>query len=394
MRARGLIGVGLALLLGCNPTPPPPAVAPAPVPTAGEPVAPPPEPYQLDPTQHHIPDTPAAGRLDGAAFAPTATLTGTVLTFHTPAEGHTPERSLTVSLPATGSGKRVVKPDQPGGADVPEVMVSAPPAEIKPGADAGLRAYPNGYSLTLELDPPASGAVRGRLYLALPDAGKSYLAGTFTAAVQRGPDDRPGAADVPFVEGKLTLAAGLAGGVDVGYVGASDGQVVSDLISMAPPPPGVAIAARPEPMPQQQRSTGLIRTAGGEWRYEHTRLPAGRYLVTARIKNGPAAWRWVDVPADGKVDAPLTLDPAATGSVTVKVPADATAVVQLLPADDRPASSIPDNALAFALQYEGTPKAGTLKFDQVAVGTYRVVGGGRSGTVTVAAGKAAVVELK
>ena len=92
--------------------------------------------------------------------------------------------------------------------------------------------------------------------------------------------------------------------------------------------------------------------------------------------------------------SPLTLDPAQLGNVEVKLPADVTDLVQLIPLDDsaKPAT-IPDVTLSFSLRYEATPAKGLAKLTKIVAGKYRVIAGTRNGTVDVKPGQTAAVDL-
>src|SRR5437764_1061112 len=77
--------------------------------------------------------------------------------------------------------------------------------------------------------PAEKGAVAGKVYLCLPDAEKSYLAGTFTAAVGRGLTDPPRPDDVPYITGTVTHRGERDQLLMVGYAGVTtDGKVVSE----------------------------------------------------------------------------------------------------------------------------------------------------------------------
>ena len=54
----------------------------------------------------------------------------------------------------------------------------------------------------------------------------------------------------------------------------------------------------------------------------------------AALKNGPAAWKWVDVWQKSTVTLDLTIDAAQTGGVEVNAPLGALGKVQLAPADE------------------------------------------------------------
>lgn len=396
--------LGLALAVGCqNATPPTtaptkePADPPAATPptTATPPVAagPPKEWHQLDPAKHELPDSALIGKLDGTPFAPTATLTGVELTFRVAGTPTVGERAITLKLPRDRfpltPARRMVRPTDDPGDERPEIEVVGLDAAGKPTR----RLYLNGYALTYEFGPAAGSQLPGRIYLSLPDEAKSYLVGKFAAEVQRGPDERPTAADAPYIQGALTIIG--MGEVEVGYVGAPGNQVVTDSVAVTPPaagaPPGVMATSDT----LKPRATALVRSVAGAWRYEHTGLPPGRYLVYARQADGPTAWEWVTLGEKGELDRPLTLDAKAAGRVTVTLPAGATGVVQLLPVDPQPdGAAIPDVALAYALKYEAKVESGKASFANVAPGRYTAKSGDKGVAVTVTAGQGATAEVK
>ena len=55
-------------------------------------------------------------------------------------------------------------------------------------------------------------------------------------------------------------------------------------------------------------------------RYEHSKLTQGRYLTFAMLKNGPAAWKWVDIGERTTEKADLTIDAAKVGGLEVTAP--------------------------------------------------------------------------
>ena len=150
---------------------------------------------------------------------------------------------------------------------------------------------------------------------------------------------------------------------------------------------------------ESARPTRLATSAAGEYRYEHTKLEPGRTLIWARVRGDLAAWKWVSVAEGATDDVPLTLDPAATGGVTVKA-ADAAGTVKLLPRDDGPTpAEIPELALAFALPLEAPVAEADRRFVAVPVGKYLAIRVGADGSVRARApvevkrGEVVTVEL-
>jgi hypothetical protein len=130
-------------------------------------------------------------------------------------------------------------------------------------------------------------------------------------------------------------------------------------------------------------------------KFDFTNLPPGRYLVHARVKDGPTAWTWVDVPAGGKVTADINLDGVKLGSVEVRLPSDESDV-RLVPTQlgTPPPSERFLDQLAFSMDLEADAKDGVAKIANVPAGKYQVRAGRLRAEVEVVAGKTATVELK
>jgi hypothetical protein len=401
--SRMTLGLVLAVAAGCGGGGPPPAEPKAPLtdasgpqpadPNKDTPPAPPAELWVLDPDKHAVPDAAASGRLGGRPFAPQAEIQGDTLTFRALQDGR-PDRELTLKLSAELAKKAeglklTVKPDQPAGPEVPEVMTHVPDRK-DPGPFV---SYPNGYGLTLELGKRAGGKLPGKVYLALPGDDRSYLAGAFSADWVRPLTDPPGPDDAPFIQGKVNLAGGAGDDVRVGYVGApKEGTVVLDILQMPVGTPGVVGQS-------DHNKPRVTRLVAGDKdrpvRYEHTKLPPGRYLVFASLPNGPAAWTWVAVEPGAQLTADFTLDASKTGGLEVTLPAGTSGPVYLVPADD-PAKPLPDlqvPTVAFSLGLTADPKDNKASFGKLGPGKYEVRAGELAAAVEIAAGKTEAVEL-
>jgi hypothetical protein len=351
----------------------------------------------MDPAKHAIPDRPAAGRLGGKPFTPTVALEGDHLTFR---QGKDFFADLAVELDvpekaAKGDAlKLTVAPTQEWGPNVPVLQVSVRKDGNAPFPET--KFVNEKYALTLEIGKREKGKVAGKIYLCLPDADKSYLAGTFEAAWGRGPLDPPGPDDVPYLQGTVALSGKADEMVTVGYAGlAADGAVVTDGVGTKPADDGSGWARSGTFKPR----LGTLRFDKGVPKFDFSRLPPGRYVVYARQRNGPAAWRRVEVKADSTLTVDLALDPKAVGTVELKVPAAIKGAVRLVPAGlaDDPDGLLATN-LGFALDYRAEPKDGKATIPNVPPGKYHVLSESGSltplGTVEVAAGKTATVELK
>lgn len=407
---RAGVTLGLALSLataatGCSHTAPPPAAAPVETPpaqpgTAGEAQVAPGSPvvvagYELDAAKHAVPSAPATGLLDGSPFVPTeVSLTGTELTFAAMKSGDAPSvaRSLTIKFPATGvklaeGFKLVVAADQPESAAVPGVDTFSFVGDKPSG-----QVYVNGYALTLELGKRDAGVQVGKIAVSLPDAGKSYLAGTFTAQARRAPGDLPGPDESPAVHGLVTSVGESKGDLEVGLIGQPAGQVVTETVSLAVAGPPGRFTRTESPRP-----TTLALTAGGQFRYEHVKLPPGRYLVWARQTPGPLAWKWVAVAAGTATDAPLTLDAKLAGKLAVTT-TQPTGTLRLLPKDGDAPPPVPELALGYALKLDAPFDA--KAFDAVPPGRYDLIATLKSGDewdrkpVEVKPGETVAVKLK
>jgi hypothetical protein len=360
-----------------GPSPPPAAVAA----------------WELDPAKHAFPDKPAAGQLGGKPFVPIAEMQGEALTFRTAtADGNT-ERELVVKLSpelvkkAADGLKLVVKPDQPSGPEVPEVESDVPDRKPFPRV-----AFAGGYALTLELGKKADGKVPGKVFLALPviNAGdeKVFLAGTFTADWVRPLGRPPGADEAPFVQGSLSVPAGVE--VRVGYAGLVGGKLIHDSLTLTFPETGAATRS----IHNKPRASLLEATNKTTGRYDHTRLDPGRFLMYAGPVGGPLTWKWVTVEPTGQLTIDFALDPSKSGGLEVTVPAGTPGPVAVAPAEEGKPWDANLPAVAHALGLQAEPKDNKATFAKLGPGRYEVRAADLSATVEVKAGETAKVELK
>lgn len=411
------LGLSLAVAVGCgskseSPPPPnaklegdaPPPAAPNADPGAPKADAPAGAAWEIDQAKHATPATPVKGRIAGADVTPEVGIEGDELSFRVVKAGNPPlvERSVKLKLaPMLVAGQPVppvqgrewkVKFDALAGPDVPEVWreVTGKPPHL----------YPSGYALTLTLGQRKDGKVPGKIYLSLNDEEKTFLAGTFEATYTRPHTDRPGPDDAPYVSG------------DVAVTGTKpDAQV--RIAYAAFTPTGVSIKELqlpfdPVPLEQAQWTrdeSDKPRTStyvagdgkGRPFRYEHVRLPAGRYLISAAVVGGPAVWKWVDVAAGSALTENLALDASKTGGVEVSLPPDAKGKAALAPADapDKPALDAElFHAIAFqVVRQEADIVAGKATLKNLGPGRYEVRAGDLRGFVEVVAGKTAEVNL-
>ena len=403
-----MLTVVIGMLVGCggsgesSPQPKPHAeespkvetpAAPSPGAPAPTPASPP--AWEMDPAKHAIPASPVKGKLAGADFAPEALVQGESLHLRVLDKDGIPEREVVLKLPADQAKaaaeglKLVVKPDQSPGPDVPEIMTVFPPAKQ---GDPGANAYVNGYALTLELGKRDKRKVPGKIFLSLPGDEKDFLAGTFTADWVRSPAVPPGPEDAPFIQGSLKVSGVENPTVKVGYAAQPTAEAFAfDAIQMSLMGPGWARSEHMKP-----RISTLVAAEGDKpARYEHIHLTPGRYLVYAAIDGGPAAWKWLDLPADGKVTADLSIDATKAGSLEVKVGEGLGDTVRLAPADE-PGKRVPPGlilGIALSLNLEQKVKDGAVKFEKLAAGRYEVLAGDASEIVEIKPGETTTVTL-
>jgi hypothetical protein len=380
--SRTILALGLALLaLGCGgsksePTPDP-KVATTPDPDAGK-TAVSTATYELDPGKHAVPARPVSGPLGGAEVTPEAAVEEEYLVFRTVKPGtQEVERQVRLKLRAgTGerlpAGKFVVRQETPEGPQVFPVELTAP------GKPTHL--FPNGYAMTLELEERKGGKLPGKIYLCLPDDAKSFLTGTFVAAAPRLPTEPPEVDDVPLINGTVAVAgAGPGTTLMTGYAAAPNGStsqvgIAAVDIELGESPAGAKWATLDHDKP---RVTSLIAGDGKSLpsRYEHTKLTPGRYLTFAALKNGPAAWKWVDVGPKDTVKVDLALDATKTGGLEVTAPLGSLQKIQLAPADDPGRPALDQTAfelIALQLKLEQDVVARKALFKNLGPGRYEV----------------------
>ncbi len=234
----------------------------------------------------------------------------------------------------------------------------------------------------------------GKVYLCLPGPERSYLVGTFAFERKRAMSEPPGDEEVPFIQGSVTPPLKKGQSVSVGYVGILVGEkVISDGAGGLPfGDDGDGGGSRSTTFAPR---TASVRCEKFTPRFDFTNLPPGRYLVYARVKDGPAAWAWATVPGGGRVAADLALDASKAGAVAVKLP-PGEREAHLVPTDlgtPPPPEQFIDR-LAFSLDLRGESKDGTAMIANVPAGKYQVRAGALRADVEVTAGKTATVELK
>jgi hypothetical protein len=344
-----------------------------------------------------FPDSGAAGKLYGRPFAPQAfelsRIGGRTLTLRQGDEFN-PELQFKITLAAgkdeNMSGKTYeVGPD--AGTGSPLVSVT------RKGEEGGLpesNTYNEKLALRLEFGAEDGGKLPGKVYLCLPDAAKSFVAGTFTAILEPDYTKAPRPDEFPCVGGKIALKGRDEYDAVAGFVGlTAEGTTVTNLTgTVVNPKVDVSVSSSPYP---PQRSTMMTDADAGCF-YRHARLSPGRYLVFAGIGPRYIDWRWVEVRDKAPLMIDLALEPDVAGTLEVVLPKDAKAGVVLVPLDE--AGKVPDIkeallALPFAIKTDLPAKDGKVVLDGLRPGKYRATVGGAGKDVTVKAKETVKVDL-
>ena len=138
--------------------------------------------WTLDPAKVIIPERPVSGRVHGSEFMCQKTLFGGGTLSLRKGQGWPPELGLDILLSARKaeqlSGKNIII--TPGARSVvSKVVLRWKDDQSRPHE----QEVASGYALTLLFGQQTAERLPGRLYIALPDAEKSYLAGTFEAEI-------------------------------------------------------------------------------------------------------------------------------------------------------------------------------------------------------------------
>ena len=141
--------------------------------------------WTMRPENHVIPQRFASGMIRGMAFHPEVVSVENGVFKLRQGRGTFPDLEVSIFLPhkegkTFSSQTFEIQPDA-GGVATPHVWIQVKP----PGRDfPEQQAFPKGYLLRLEFGPASQGSVSGKIYLALPDAEKSFVTGTFTAEMK------------------------------------------------------------------------------------------------------------------------------------------------------------------------------------------------------------------
>lgn len=374
------------------PAPKPPDDGKGGVPSIPVPPAPKPT-WEPDVAKHTIPASAVSGSAGGAEFAPAVALEGGDLSFRT-FKGKSPEVERGISihwkLPPNEKlavdRKLVFKHDAPADPMQPEIWLEVPGKPIT--------VFPAGYGLTLELGPRSGGKLSGKIYLSLPDEAKTFVAGAFTAEIVRAHTEKPGADEVPYVGGEITVTGAKPDAeIRATYASLAAGNIAFKELQIPFDAMPVELAKWTRDETDKPRASTLVSGDGKAraFRYEHVKLAPGRYLISAAVVGGPAVWKWVDVPANGSIAENFALDATKLGGVEVQVPADAKGKVLFAPADD-PAKPPLEADLFQALGAQVVRKdaeivAGRAVLKDLGPGKYEVRAGDLRGFVDVVPGK-------
>ncbi len=343
------------------------------------------------------PASPAAGKINGRPFAPqTAELSridGRFLTLRQ-GEEFNPDVQLKIALSAAKdenfSGKTYEIAAEAGRSPLPVSLAWKGPEKQFPD----VKTYTDKLALRLEFGQEDGGKLPGKIYLCLPDEARSYVAGTFTAAVEPDYARPPRPDEMPCVSGKIALKGRDEYNLVVGFIGlAADGTTLTNLTgTTVTPATETSVSSAPYP---PQRSA-LVNDAEAGCVYRHARLVPGRYLVFAGAGDRYIDWRWVEV----RDKTPLTIDfavePGVSGTLEVALPKDAKEGVLLIPLDET--GQIPDMkeallALPIAMKTDVPAKDGKVVLDGLRPGSYRALVGSVGKNVTVKAKETVKVDL-
>ena len=149
--------------------------------------------WTLDLTNAVFPKDTAAGRIHGKDFVcRQAVLLHDFLALRS-GKGWQSEMAANIFLEHSADSPRAAEMLSGRSFEVGTHQVNARPAVSLVWQDGNLRVtelFTNGYTLKLEFGTVSSNRLPGKIYLCLPDATRSYVAGTFTAEVQRFPAHR------------------------------------------------------------------------------------------------------------------------------------------------------------------------------------------------------------
>jgi DNA-directed RNA polymerase subunit RPC12/RpoP len=139
--------------------------------------------WSLDFADANFPDDVAAGRIHGHDFSCQRAVVQYGSLALRQGSGYRPDLVVNVFLPAHDAADLIdrhfnIRTNEPG--PLPHVVLRWKQGELQVS-----QAFTNGYMMKLEFGQANSTTVPGRIYLCLPDASKSVVAGTFIADIRR-----------------------------------------------------------------------------------------------------------------------------------------------------------------------------------------------------------------
>lgn len=395
-------------LIGCgdknNPAAPtnpqPPATAKAADPTDKAPpndAAAPPAVWTQQVKEMNFPASPAAGKLFGQPFAPKAfelSRIGSRTLTLCQGDEFNPDLQFKVAL-AAGKDENFSGRTFEIGTDTGPGTLSV--SATRKGAEGSLpetKVYSEKLALRLEFGTEDGGQLPGKIYLCLPDATKSFVAGTFTAITEPDYTKPPRPDELACVGGKIVLKGRDEYDAVAGFIGqTADGATVTNLAgTVVNPKVDVSVSSGPYP---PQRSTMVTDAQAGCF-YRHARLKPGRYLIFSGVGPRYIDWRWVEVGDKSVLAVDLTVEPGVTGTLEVVLPKNAKAAVTLIPLDE--AGKVPNvgealQALSWAMKTDVPAKDGKAVLDGLHPGNYLAMVGGTAKNVTVKAKETVKVDL-
>lgn len=401
MRLQPLFLVFLALAVGCSssttpssaPAPASPASAPPSTANSGTP-SPDPSPaasptpptpaaaaaipadlHQLDPSKHQPTRQAVVGKLFGQVFRPQHVLfNANRLVFRTGNELFA-DQELSLQLLTVPSAnvlplRTVIDPNKPNvGGEL--VLVSLSRRTTKDALPETIE-YTGKFALTLDLAARQAGKVKGHIHLSLDDAQKTALAGTFEAIWQRpfgGPLD---ADEVPHFTAKFAVPPKTSL-IDFGYIGdvpmLSDGLRCSLQFDLTKLKPGTRLGSGSGDL----TGCGDIQAVYDQdsVTFDAGRLLPGRYLIWARIPDGPLTFEWLEVTPQTTATIELNFR-GETGTVEIKTANKDAGKVTLTPTASTANSTEFTNSRYYSLRAEASIKDGQAKLSGLPPGPYRL----------------------
>ncbi len=140
--------------------------------------------WKADLTGVRAPDKPATGKVAGKAFTlQSATFSNGILTLRQGKDFFADRQFMIFLLPKPGEEfeDRLIEVAASGGFGSPHIHMSY---RAGPDTMPKTEMFMQGYAMRIYFGRPKNGKLPGRIYLCLPDKGKSFVAGNFSAVVK------------------------------------------------------------------------------------------------------------------------------------------------------------------------------------------------------------------